>query len=67
MVHTFFMRFPIDILFVSRDGTVLKTSPNVPAWRIAGALKGFAVIELRSGALSESQTQRGDRLALVGL
>jgi uncharacterized protein len=67
MVHTFFMRFPIDILFVSRDGTVVKARPNVPAWRIAGALKGFAVIELRAGALSESQTHRGDRLALVSL
>jgi uncharacterized protein len=65
MVHTFFMRFPIDILFVSRDGTVLKASRNVPAWRLVGTLRGFAVIELRAGALSESQTQRGDRLALI--
>jgi uncharacterized protein len=65
MVHTFFMRFPIDILFVSRDGTVVKASCSVPAWRIVGALRGFAVIELHANSLTESQTQRGDRLALV--
>lgn len=65
MVHTFFMRFPIDILFVARDGTVLKASPHVPAWRIVGTLRGFAVIELRAGSLADSQTRRGDRLTLV--
>ena len=36
-VHTFFMRFPIDVVFVSRDGTVVKTCRAVKPWRIAGA------------------------------
>jgi uncharacterized membrane protein (UPF0127 family) len=65
MVHTFFMRFSLDLLFVSRDGTVVKLRTHVPARRIVGALRGFAVIELRAGALEASQTRTGDRLALI--
>jgi uncharacterized protein len=65
MVHTFFMRFPIDILFVSRAGVVLKAAPNVPARRIVGAWRGFAVVEMRAGALAGSETRAGDALSLV--
>jgi uncharacterized protein len=65
MVHTFFMRFPIDILFVTRDGRVVKASANVPARRIVGALRGFAVIELAAGELARSQTLAGDRIAVT--
>jgi uncharacterized membrane protein (UPF0127 family) len=48
-VHTFFMRFAIDILFLSRDGRVLKLKEAVPAWRLAGAFRGYAVLELGAG------------------
>ena len=65
MVHTFFMRFPIDILFATRDGRVVKASPNVPARRIVGTLRGFAVIELAAGELARSQTVAGDRIAVA--
>lgn len=61
-VHTFFMRFPIDIAFVSREGRVLKVRPAVAPWRLAGSIRAFAVVELPAGALARSQTQRGDRL-----
>ena len=64
-VHTFFMRFPIDILFATRDGRVVKASPNVPARRIVGTLRGFAVIELAAGELARSQTVAGDRIAVA--
>jgi len=61
-VHTFFMRFPIDIMFVHRDGRVLKVRSAVPARRIAASLRAFAVIELAAGSLSHSNTTAGDRL-----
>jgi len=64
LVHTFAMRFPIDILFVSRDGRVLKVRHAVPKRRIAGAWGGFAVVELAAGALEGSQTRSGDQLEL---
>jgi uncharacterized membrane protein (UPF0127 family) len=65
LVHTFGMRFRIDILFVARDGRVLKVSHEVPARRIAGALGSFAVVELAGGELKSSDTQPGDILEVV--
>ena len=64
LVHTFAMRFPIDILFVSRDGRVLKVRHAVPKRRIAGAWGGFAVIEMAAGSLEKSGTRPGDQLEL---
>jgi uncharacterized membrane protein (UPF0127 family) len=64
-VHTWFMRFAIDIAFVARNGTVLKTCEAVRPWRVAGAWGGYAVIELRAGALAASGTVVGDVVAAV--
>ncbi len=61
-IHTFSMRFAIDVAFVSKDGVVLKVRHAVPARRIAVALRAFAVIELPAGALEASDTRVGDRL-----
>ena len=66
-IHTFFMRFAIDVAFVSRDGRVLKVRPNVPPWRMAAALRGFAVIEMPVGALARADTQSGDALRISGI
>jgi uncharacterized membrane protein (UPF0127 family) len=63
-IHTFFMKFPIDVVFVSRSGKVLKIRPAMPAWRMAGALRGFAVVELAAGVLAPSETRVGDTLVL---
>ena len=60
LVHTFAMRFAIDILFVARDGRVLKVREAVPPRRIAGSLRGFAVVELAAGESARSQTRMGD-------
>ena len=64
-VHTWFMRFPIDVIFVGRDGEVLKTRANVPAWRMLAAWGGYATIEMAPGAIARSGISRGDRLELV--
>lgn len=66
-IHTFFMRFAIDVAFVSRDGRVLKVRPNVPPWRMAGAMRGFAVIEMPVGALARADTRAGDTLRFSGV
>lgn len=63
-VHTWFMRFSIDIVFVARNGRVLKVRAAVRPWRVTGALRGFAVIELPAGTLERSQTLPGDTLSL---
>ena len=63
-VHTFSMRFPIDAVFVSRDGTVVKTCREVKPWRIAGAFRAFAVIEAAAGFIDRTETEPGDVMAL---
>ena len=64
-VHTWFMKFDLDLVFVRRDGQVVKTRAGVKPWRMSGALRAFAVIEMRAGTLSERDTRPGDILEVV--
>jgi hypothetical protein len=64
-VHTFAMRFPIDIIFVARDGRVVKITHALPARRIAFALRAFAVIEMAAGEADRAALAVGDRLAVL--
>jgi len=61
-VHTFGMRFPIDLVYIDRKKVVKKVRSNVGPWRLSGCLSAHSVIELASGAIQASQTQRGDAL-----
>lgn len=63
-VHTFGMRFPIDIVFVARDGRVLKIRHAVQARRIAVSLRAFAVVELAAGAAARAAVTAGDQLVV---
>jgi uncharacterized membrane protein (UPF0127 family) len=58
------MRFPIDLLFVRRDGEVLKVRHAVQPWRLSGSLRAFAVVELPAGAASTAEVRAGDRLTI---
>ena len=64
-IHTFFMRFAIDVAFVTREGRIVKACHGLRPWRIAIAPGAFAVIELPSGTLAGSGTIQGDTLAIV--
>jgi uncharacterized membrane protein (UPF0127 family) len=59
------MRFPIDIVFATRAGRIVKTCAAVKPWRIAAALRGSVVIELPAGTLARSDTRAGDSLVIV--
>ena len=61
-VHTFFMRFPIDVVFAARDGRVLKIRAEMPARRLTGAVRALAAIELAGGAAASAGLRVGDRL-----
>jgi uncharacterized membrane protein (UPF0127 family) len=63
-VHTFFMRFPIDVVFLSREGEVLKIVPDLGAWRTASCRGAKAVVELRAGAAAARDLRVGTRLEL---
>jgi uncharacterized membrane protein (UPF0127 family) len=64
-IHTFFMRFPIDVLFVRRNGVVAKIQRNIPPWRAAASLWAYAVIELPAGTLGADDARVGDVLTMV--
>ncbi len=64
-VHTFGMRFPIDIVAVGRDGRVVKWRSDVPARRIVMAWSAFAIVELAAGTVERVGLQRGDQLVVV--
>jgi uncharacterized membrane protein (UPF0127 family) len=61
-VHTFWMRIPIDTVFIDRQGYVKKLRANLKAWRLAIDLRAHSVLELAAGVLEKSGTQVGDRL-----
>jgi uncharacterized protein len=61
-VHTWFMKFAIDVIFVARDGRVRKIARAVPAWRLAWGLGSFAVVELPAHVASA--TEVGDTLMI---
>lgn len=64
-IHTFGMRFPIDVVFVARDGTVVAIATDVPPRRVRFAWRAFAAVELRGGACAAVGLSPGDRLAAV--
>ena len=63
-VHTFFMRFTIDVVFASKDGRVLKVCRRLKPWRIAASLRAHAAIEFDSSAGATEALKPGDLLAI---
>lgn len=63
-IHTFFMRIPIDVVFLDPDGCIVKQIPAMPPWRVSSVyFKAHSVLELPAGTLAGSGTQEGDRLS----
>ena len=63
-VHTAFMRFPIDVVFVDGDGRAVRIVRDLTPWRIAGAWRAQRVYELPAGKLQTRDVRVGDRLYL---
>jgi uncharacterized protein len=63
-VHTFFMRFPIDAVFLDRDLVVLRVVRELVPWRAAAQRGARAVLELPVGESARNGLQPGDRLTL---
>lgn len=65
-IHTIGMRVAIDVIFVDRDGHVIRIVQNVRPNRFAVSCKGAqGVVELGGGALREVDVLPGDVLELV--
>jgi len=63
-VLTFFMRFPIDVVFLDRDCTVVRVVHALKPWRVAGARRAVAALELPAGTAAEARLEEGDVLVL---
>jgi uncharacterized membrane protein (UPF0127 family) len=61
-VHTFFMQFPIDLVYLDRKLRVKKVRSNVRPWRLSACFTAHSVLELASGTIRETQTKPGDRI-----
>src|SRR5581483_9812990 len=64
-VHMFFMRFPIDVVFLDRDRKVVGVRHELRPWRVAGARHAVAALELPAGAAAS--VAEGDVLVLEDL
>jgi len=64
-VHTFFMRFTIDVVYVGKQGQVLKVCRRMMPWRLSACLTAFAAIELAAGAIDRSGIARGQTLEVA--
>jgi uncharacterized protein len=63
-IHTLFMRFPIDVVFLDADRRVLKVAAGVRPWRAAAAKRSREVLELAAGEAARVGLAAGDVLQL---
>jgi uncharacterized membrane protein (UPF0127 family) len=63
-IHTFFMRFPIDVVFLDREQRVVRVVPNLGPWRTAGVRKARTVLELAAGEAARLGVMPGSALRL---
>ncbi len=64
-VQTFFMRFPIDVIFVDGEARVVKVAPALVPFRLALGGRGARdALEVAAGTAARSATAVGDRLAV---
>lgn len=64
-IHMFFMRYPIDVLFLDMNGCVLKIVDTLMPWGIASCSKASTVIELSPGFCKQKGLMLGLKLNLV--
>jgi uncharacterized membrane protein (UPF0127 family) len=64
-IHTAFMRFAIDVVFLARDGRVIKIAAGVAPWRVRAALRAFAVVEMAAGSALGRAVRPGDVLEVA--
>ena len=64
-IHTFFMRFPIDVVFLDRRGSVVDVVRTLKPWRTATRLRARSVLELPAGDADRLAVRIGERLEPV--
>ncbi len=63
-VHTFFMRFPIDLVYLDREKRIKKARSAVGPWRLSACLSAHSILELPAGTIEKTRSERGDTLEI---
>ncbi len=64
-VHTLAMRFPIDVVYLDRAGTVMHLEHNLQPWRFSPVrMQAASVLELPSHTVARTETALGDRIEI---
>jgi len=64
-IHTFFMRFPIDVLYLDGEQCVMRLQEAMPPWKVGPLVRGCRfIVELPPGTIRESRTAVGNSIAL---
>lgn len=64
-IHTWFMKYPIDVVYLSDDHVVIATESKLPPWKMGMHVKGVRkVVELAEGKVKQEQIQAGQTLEL---
>lgn len=61
-IHTFFMRFPIDVVFCSADGAVVSVAAGLKPWRFAFDFKASFTVELNNGLVEGLGIREGCKI-----
>jgi uncharacterized protein len=65
-VHCFFMKIPIDVVYVNKGDQVVALDPDLKPWRLGSINRGVRyVIELPVGTIEKTETTVGDRLTVT--
>jgi uncharacterized membrane protein (UPF0127 family) len=64
-IHMFFMRFPIDAVFLDRELRVLKVAADLKPWRMAAKKGAKQVLEIAAGEAARRGVEPGQRLVLA--
>jgi uncharacterized membrane protein (UPF0127 family) len=65
-IHMFFMRFPIDVLFVDARGEVLRAIEHLAPWRLTRVYpRARFAAELPAGTIARTGTREGDKVQLT--
>ena len=65
-IHMFFMRFPIDVVFLDRNNVVVKVVHGIKPWRMAMGGGGKNALELPAGAAAAAGVSGGDQVEFSG-